>query len=98
WAAAGAIAALLAATAWAALFSAVAQLTAQVDGWLHLVQVLSLVGFVGGWLVAAWNLVRRVRAPGRRGSTTWAALQLAAFTMVLWVALLYHLLGFAAGY
>jgi CubicO group peptidase (beta-lactamase class C family) len=98
WTASAAIATLVAALAWAALFSAVAQLTAHVDGWLHLVQALSLVGFVGGWLVAAWNLVQRVRTPGRRGSTAWAALQFAAFTMVLWVAFSYHLLGFAAGY
>ena len=99
WTALAAIAALLAAIAWTALFAVVAQLTTpHLDGWLHLVQVLSLVGFVGGWGVAAWNLVQRVRAPGRRGSTTWAVLQFAAFTMVLWVAFSYHLLGFAAGY
>ena len=61
-------------------------------------QVLAAVGFIGGWLVAAWNLVLRVRTPGRRGSVAWAAVQLAAFTMVLWVAFAYHLLGTSAGY
>jgi hypothetical protein len=48
--------------------------------------------------VAAWNLAQRVRVPGRRGATVWAALQFLAFSMVLWVAFAYHLLNFSAGY
>ena len=94
-----AIVALLAALAWTAFFTVVAQLTTpHLDGWLKAVQVLALVGFVGGWLVSIWNLVQRVRAPGRRGSTTWAALQFLSFTMVLYVAFAYHLVGFGSGY
>ena len=94
-----AIAALAAAVAWTALFAVVAAITTpHLDTWVHVVQLLSFIGFVGGWLVAAWNLVQRVRTPGRRGSTTWAALQFAAFTMLLWVAYAYHLLNFSAGY
>jgi CubicO group peptidase (beta-lactamase class C family) len=99
WTAIAAIAALLAALAWTGFFTVVAQLTTpHLDGWLKAVQVLALVGFVGGWLVSIWNLVQRVRTPGRRGSTTWAALQFLSFTMVLWVAFAYHLIGFASGY
>jgi hypothetical protein len=60
--------------------------------------VLAAVGFVGGWLVSVWNLVQRIRTPGRRGSIAWAALQFLSFTMVLWVAFAYHLVGFASGY
>ena len=94
-----AIAALVAAVAWTVLFAVVAAITTpHLDIWVHVVQLLSFVGFVGGWLVAAWNLVRRVHTPGRRGSTTWAVLQFAAFTMLLWVAFAYHLLNFSAGY
>ena len=99
WMAIAAIVALAAALAWTALFSVVAQLTVNhLDAWLHAVQVLAVVGFAGGWLVSLWNLVQRVRLPGRRGSTTWAALQFLSFTMVLWVAFAYHLIGFGAGY
>jgi CubicO group peptidase (beta-lactamase class C family) len=99
WTAAAAIAALVATVAWAVLFGVVAAITTpHLDNWLHLVQALSFIGFVGGWLVAAWNLARRVRAPGRRGATAWAVLQFLAFTMVLWVAVAYHLLNFNAGY
>jgi CubicO group peptidase (beta-lactamase class C family) len=99
WTAIAALVALAAVLAWAGLFTVVAQLTMNhLDGWLHAVQALALVGFVGGWLVAAWNLARRVRTPGRRGSTSWAALQFLAFTMVLYVAFAYHLIGFGAGY
>ena len=99
WTAVAAIAALVAAVAWTALFAVVAAITTpHLDTWVHVVQLLSFIGFVGGWLVAAWNLVQRVRVAGRRGSTTWAALQFAAFTMLLWVAFAYHLLNFSSGY
>ena len=99
WSAIASLAALAAALAWTGLFAVVAQLTTpHLDAWLHAVQVLAAVGFIGGWLVAAWNLVLRVRSPGRRGSVAWAAVQFAAFTMVLWVAFAYHLLGTSAGY
>ena len=101
WTAVAAIAALVAVVAWVALFSVVAAITTpHLDTWVHVVQLLSFIGFVGGWLVAAWNLAQRVRVrvPGRRGATAWAALQLAAFTMTLWVAFAYHLLNFSAGY
>ena len=99
WTALASIAALVAAVAWTVLFMVVAAITTpHLDNWLHLVQLLSFVGFVGGWLVAAWNLVQRIRTPGRRGSTVWAALQFLAFTMLLYVAFAYHLLNFNAGY
>ena len=99
WTGIAAIAALVATIAWTALFAVVAAITTpHLDTWVHVVQLLSFIGFVGGWLVAAWNLVQRVRIPGRRGSTTWAALQFAAFTMLLWVAFAYHLLNFSSGY
>ena len=94
-----AIAGLVATVAWATLFGVVAAITTpHLDTWVHVVQLISFIGFFGGWLVATWNLVQRVRTPGRRGSTVWAALQFAAFTMVLWVAFAYHLLNFSAGY
>ncbi|MBW8758617.1 MAG: beta-lactamase family protein [Burkholderiales bacterium] len=99
WMALASLAALVAVVAWTALFAVVAQLTTpHLDAWVHLVQFLAVVGFAGGWLVAAWNLAQRVRAPGRRGSVAWALLQLLAFTMVLWVAFAYHLIGTSAGY
>jgi CubicO group peptidase (beta-lactamase class C family) len=99
WTAAASLAALVAAIAWTALFAVVAAITTpHLDAWVHVVQLLSFVGFVGGWLVAAWNLVRRLRTPGRRGARAWAVLQFLAFTMTLYVALSYHLLNFNSGY
>jgi CubicO group peptidase (beta-lactamase class C family) len=101
WLAAAAIAALVATVAWTALFAVVAAITTpHLDTWVHVVQLLSFIGFLGGWLVSAWNLARRVQArvPGRRGAIAWAALQFLAFTMVLDVAFSYHLLNFSAGY
>ena len=94
-----ALAALVAAVAWTVLFAVVAAITTpHLDTWVHVVQLLSFIGFVGGWGVGAWNLVQRVRTPGRRGSIVWAVLQFAAFTMTLWIAFSYHLLNFSSGY
>ena len=99
WTAIAALATLVAAVAWTVLFAVVAAITTpHLDTWVHVVQLLSFIGFVGGWLVGAWNLVQRVRTPGRRGSTIWAVLQFAAFTMTLWIAFSYHLLNFSSGY
>jgi CubicO group peptidase (beta-lactamase class C family) len=99
WTAVAAIAALVAAVAWTMLFGVVAAITTpHLDNWVHFVQLLSFIGFVGGWLVSAWNLVQRVRTPGRRGSTVWAGVQFLAFTMLLYVAFSYHLLNFSSGY
>ena len=57
-------------------------------------QVLALVAFVGGWLVAAWNLVLDVR--GRLGwkRIVWGAAILFAFTMLVWLGANYGLLRF----
>jgi len=99
WTAIAAIGALAAAVAWTLLFAVVAAITTpHLDTWVHVVQLLSFIGFVGGWLVGAWNLVQRVRTPGRRGATVWAVLLFAAFTMTLWIAFSYHLLNFSSGY
>ena len=99
WTAIAALATLVAAVAWTVLFAVVAAITTpHLDTWVHVVQLLSFIGFVGGWLVGAWNLVQHVRTPGRRGSTVWAVLQFAAFTMTLWIAFSYHLLNFSSGY
>ena len=99
WTAIAALATLAAAVAWTVLFAVVAAITTpHLDTWVHVVQLLSFIGFVGGWLVGAWNLVQHVRTPGRRGSTVWAVLQFAAFTMTLWIAFSYHLLNFSSGY
>ena len=90
-----AILTVVATLAWLGLFVAALQnLTPKLDTFLFLSQALAIVAFVGGWIVAAWNLVLDVR--GRLGwkRVVWSALILFAFTVLLWLGASYGLLKF----
>jgi len=90
-----AILAVAATVAWLGLFMAALQnLTPKLDTFLFVSQVLAIVAFVGGWIVAAWNLVLDVR--GRLGwkRIVWGAAVLFAFTMLVWLGANYGLLRF----
>src|SRR6185295_10193555 len=81
-----AILTVVATIAWLGLFVAALQsLTPKLDTFLFASQALAIVAFVGGWIVAAWNLVLDVR--GRLGwkRIAWSAAILFAFTMLLWL-------------
>ena len=65
---------------------------------LHLSQLVSFLAFVGGLAVALWNL-----ALVFRGSSSWfgklyGVLMVAAFAMMFWIALHYHLIGVSSQY
>ena len=90
-----AILAVAATLAWLGLFMAALQnLTPKLDAFLFVSQVLAMVAFVGGWIVAAWNLALDVR--GRLGwkRIVWGVAVLFGFTMLLWLGASYGLLKF----
>ena len=71
---------------------------APVQPLLHLSQFVSFVGFAGGSAIALWNLTLVFKGP-----TSWFAklnsvLLLAAYAMMLWIALHYHLIGIGSQY
>jgi hypothetical protein len=81
--------------AWIALFVAALQtLTPKLDTLLFACQALALVAFVGGWIVALWNLVLDVRAKLGWKRIAWSAAILFAFTMLLWLGASYGMLKF----
>jgi CubicO group peptidase (beta-lactamase class C family) len=90
-----AIIAFVALVAWAGVFIAAAQLLLPgLESFLVIAQVLALVGFVGGTLVAAWNLAIDFRARLGWKRQLWDGLILLSFAMLAWIGAAYGLLHF----
>jgi uncharacterized membrane protein len=64
---------------------------------LHSAQFASLIAFAGGLAVAAWNL-RLFLKEGGWLSKLFAASLAAAFAVMLWISLSYHLIGISGEY
>jgi CubicO group peptidase (beta-lactamase class C family) len=64
--------------------------------WLHLMQILTVVGLVGGFAVTLWN-ARAVLTFPEAGwhNKAWAVLQALSLAVLLWIAVVYHLIGFS---
>jgi hypothetical protein len=90
-----AILAFVALLAWVGVFLAAAQLLLPgLESFLVIAQVLGMAGFVGGTLVAAWNLVIDLRARLGWKRQLWDALILLSFAMLAWIGMSYGLLRF----
>jgi CubicO group peptidase (beta-lactamase class C family) len=90
-----AILAIAATLAWLGLFMAALQnLTPKLDAFLFVSQALAIVAFVGGWIVAAWNLVLDVRGHLGWKRIAWSVAILFAFTMLVWLGASYGMLKF----
>jgi CubicO group peptidase (beta-lactamase class C family) len=70
--------------------------TLDIGLWLHLLQILTIVVLFGGLGVAAWN-TREVWGLPAAGwhNKGWAALQALSLAVLLWIAAVYHLIGFS---
>ena len=68
------------------------------DGWLTLLQLASIVVFVGAVGVAGWNALVTVRGDRPWTRKLWAVLLLLATLLVLWVAAAFHLLALTVHY
>lgn len=63
---------------------------------LHILQILTVVGLVGSFAVGLWN-AREVLTFPEAGwhNKAWAVLQAASLAALLWIAAIYHLIGFS---
>jgi hypothetical protein len=64
---------------------------------LHAAQFASFMAFAGGLTVATWNLTLFLKEGGWL-SKLFAASLAAAFAVMLWIALSYHLIGISGEY
>jgi CubicO group peptidase (beta-lactamase class C family) len=82
----------------ATMISTFSLLSPRLDGWIWVLHLLALVVFAGAAIIAGWNAW--VTVTGKRGwfSKTWSVLLTAACGVVLWVALVFHLIDFSVHY
>jgi hypothetical protein len=73
-------------------------LTASLDGWIWILQLLSLVVFLGGAALGVWNAMIVVRGPRKWYVKTWAIVLAVSLLVMLWVALAFHLIAFDVNY
>ena len=89
---------------WAALVSTmlgnIEQLSPANDPFVLTLQLLSTVVFVGGFAIMLWNLASVWRRGGGRRwpAKTWSIALVLAAGSVLWVAIVFHLIGWGARY
>lgn len=80
------------------LFADLNNTTDALDPWLILLQILSLVVFVGAVAVSGWNAWLAWRDGRRWPSKLWNTLVFVAALVVLYVALTFHLISFGTQY
>lgn len=68
------------------------------DGWISFVRVLSLVVFVGGAVVSLGNAWVVWRSKRRRLAKLWAVLLAVSCLTVLYVGVVFHVVGYSANY
>ena len=70
----------------------------RLDLWLLTLQLLSAVVFIGAAVIGVWNAIVVVRSQRKWYAKTWAVLLGLATLVVLWVALVFHLIAFDTNY
>lgn len=71
---------------------------AKADVWVHLVQLLTLVGWVGGFLAALYSASIVWTNKSSWFAKLWSVVLVASIGVLLWTSVAYHLLGFGVEY
>jgi CubicO group peptidase (beta-lactamase class C family) len=73
-------------------------LSASMDGWLWILQLLSFFVFIGGAVFGVWNAMVVLRSPRTWYAKTWAIVLAVSLLVMLWVAMAFHLIAFDVNY
>ncbi|MEX2150454.1 MAG: serine hydrolase domain-containing protein [Steroidobacteraceae bacterium] len=102
WVRIGALASLLAIVAWGAtiiaMFEDLALLTDRMDAWLLILHILGSIAVFAGFALALWHLAVVFRVRKRWLGKIWAIVLVLATTVLAWIAIVYHLVGFGVNY
>ncbi|MGH8167129.1 MAG: serine hydrolase, partial [Woeseiaceae bacterium] len=102
WVRAAAVAVVALWIAWGATLSMMladfSLLSPEMDGWLWVLQLLSLIVFVGGAVIGVWNAWVVIKSQRRWIAKLWAVVMALSFLAILWVALAYDLIAFDVNY
>jgi CubicO group peptidase (beta-lactamase class C family) len=80
------------------MFSDLNKTTAAFDPVLRFDQVFGFIAFIGGFLLTLWNL-KAVWSGGRRWpAKLWSIVLVFSALIVLWIALVFHLIGWGVNY
>jgi hypothetical protein len=71
---------------------------AKIDGWVHLVQALTILGFIGSFLVSLYNVWAVWTGPSSWFGKLWSIVLMLALLALLWTGWAYHLIGFGVEY
>lgn len=102
WIRIAATAAVAICIAWATtatkMLSNLTLLSESTDGWVWLMQLLSLVVFIGGAVLGVWNAWVVVRSPRKWYAKVWAVVLALSLLVLLYIAFTFHLIAFDANY
>ena len=68
------------------------------DVWIHIVRVLALLVFVGGTAIALWNAGVVLRSQRKWPAKLWAVVLAVSCLTVLYVGVVFHIVGYSANY
>jgi CubicO group peptidase (beta-lactamase class C family) len=74
------------------------RLSGGLDGWLWILQLLSVIVFLGATAVGVWNARVVVGSTRKWYAKTWAVLLALSLLVLLWVAIAFHLIAFDVNY
>jgi CubicO group peptidase (beta-lactamase class C family) len=74
------------------------RLSGGLDGWLWILQLLSVIVFIGAAAVGLWNARVVVGSTRKWYTKTWAVLLAVSLLVLLWVAIAFHLIAFDVNY
>ena len=93
---------VLAFTAWIVsilmMFSDLNRTTDAFDPVLRFDQFFGIIGFIGGFLLIVWNLVAVWSGRRRWPAKLWSVVMVLAALVVLWVAVVFHLISWGVNY
>jgi CubicO group peptidase (beta-lactamase class C family) len=80
------------------MFSDLNRTTAKFDPVLEFDQIFGFIGFIGGFLLILWNLIAVWRGDRRWPAKLWSIVLVLAAFIVLWVAIVFHLVSWGVNY